>query len=183
MPNLSQTEKNMQTVIEVLKTELKNIHTGRASASLVEDIKVMSYGQPTPIKAIASISVPEATQVAIRPWSPDQIGAIELAIRESDLGVNPSNDGVTVRVNFPPLTEERRRDLVKKVKQIAEEARIELRNLRRHTQDELKKELDSGQATEDDKFKVTKDLDEMIGKFNNEVEEVIKLKEAEILKV
>lgn len=183
MPNLSQTEKNMQTVIEVLKAELKNIHTGRASASLVEDIKVMSYGQPTSIKAIASISVPEATQVAIRPWSPDQIGAIELAIRESDLGVNPNNDGVTVRVNFPPLTEERRRDLVKKVKQIAEEARIELRNLRRHTQDELKKELDSGQATEDDKFKVTKDLDEMIGKFNNEVEEVIKLKEAEILKV
>lgn len=183
MPNISQTEKNMKTVIEMFQAELKNIHTGRASATLVEDITVMSYGQPTPIKGIASISVPEATQVAIRPWSPDQIGAIETAIRESDLGVSPSNDGVTVRISFPPLTEERRRDLIKKVRQIAEEARIELRNLRRHTQDELKKELDAGQATEDDKFKITKDLDEIISKFNNQIEEIVKAKEVEILKV
>ncbi len=183
MLNLSQTEKNMQTVIEVLSAELKNIHTGRASASLVEDLTVMSYGAPTPIKSVASISVPEATQVAIRPWNTDELSAIETAIREADLGVSPSNDGVMIRVNFPPLTQERRQELVKKIKQIAEEARIELRNIRRKAQDELKKDFDAGEATEDDKFSINKKLDDMIGKYNDQVEEVIKAKEAEILKV
>lgn len=183
MINLSQTEKNMQIVIEVLAAELKNIHTGRASASLVEDLTVMSYGAPTPIKSVASISVPEATQVAIRPWNTDELNAIETAIREADLGVNPSNDGVMIRVNFPPLTAERRQELVKKIKQIAEEARIELRNIRRKAQDELKKDFDAGEATEDDKFNINKKLDEIIGKFNDKVEETLRIKEEEILKV
>lgn len=183
MLNLSQTEKNMATVIEVLTAELKNIHTGRASASLVEDLTVMSYGNPTPMKAVASISVPEATQVAIRPWNSDELSAIEAAIREADLGVNPSNDGVMVRVNFPPLTTERRQELVKKIKQIAEEARIELRNIRRRAQDELKKDFDAGEATEDDKFSINKKLDEMIARFNDKIEEILKVKEEEILKV
>lgn len=177
------TEQKMDKVIEILSDALKNIHTSRASTALVENIEVSAYGQNMAIKTMAQISIPEPTQIAIIPWNKDQLGAIETAIRESDLGVNPVNDGNAVRINLPPLNEERRLEVVKQVKKIAEEARVELRNLRHQAQDLLKKDIEADKATEDDKFKITKELDDLIGKYNGQIEDLTKRKESEIMTV
>lgn len=184
MPNLgSETESKMKVVIEVLANELKKVHIGRANTGLVENILVSAYGQPTPIKALANISVPEPNQIAITPWDKDQLGAIETAIRESELSLSLVNDGNAVRVTLPPMTEERRQELVRQINKMVEEARIELRNLRHEALEKLKKEVEAGEATEDDKYKITQELDELIKKYNDEADKIARDKEAEVMKV
>lgn len=173
----------MNEVLEVLKREFQTIHTGRASTSLVEGVKVMSYGQPSPLKAVAHITVPEPNQIAITPWDKDQLSAIETAIRDANLGLNPVNDGHAIRVTIPPLTEERRKELTKQLQRMAEDARIALRDARRDAQESTRKDVESNQATEDDKFAVTKELDALIADYNGRIEEALKAKEAEVLKV
>ena len=135
---LKDAEKRMGKAVEVLKGEFAGLRTGRASTVLVEDIKVDYYGTPVTIKQIAQIAVPEPTQITIQPWDTSVIPNIEKAIRESDLGVQPQRDGNIIRINLPPLTEERRRELVRKAGKLAEQARIAIRNVR----NEVMKELD-----------------------------------------
>ena len=184
MPNYIQDSKQkMQTVLEVLQNELKNVNIGRANTALLEGVTVSAYGQALAIKAMANISIPDARQIAITPWDKDQLGAIETAIRESDLGVNPINDGKTIRINLPPMTEERRKDLVKQVKRMGEEARIELRNLRRDAVDRLRGDAQKGEATEDDEYQFTEEIDKLIKAFNDQVESKIQEKEKEIMTV
>lgn len=173
-------KERMEEVLRRLTEAFGGIHTGRASTALVEKIEVSSYGQTMPLKAVASITVPEPTQIAITPWDKGQLVQIEAAIREADLGVGPVNDGNAIRLTFPPLNQERREQLVKQVRVIAEEARVALRTVR-HDQLELIKKDDA--STEDDKFQATKDFDKLIEEFNGKIEAAVKAKEAEILKV
>ncbi|MBI2589936.1 ribosome recycling factor [Candidatus Berkelbacteria bacterium] len=170
----------MKEVIEKFSGELAGIHTGRASTTLVEKIEVESYGQRLPLKAIATINVPEPTQIAIVPWDKGQLVQIEAAIRESDLSVNPTNDGQAVRINFPPMTQERRGELTKLVKKIGEEAKVALRTIRHDLLEEVKKDP---AATEDDKFSAIKDFDKLVEEHNLRVDQLVKDKEAQILKV
>lgn len=172
--------ERMAEVLQKLQEEFNGIHTGRASATLVEKVQVSSYGQQLPLKSVATITVPEANQIAITPWDKGQLVQIEAAIRESDLNVNPVNDGTAIRVTFPPMTAERREQLIKEVSKIAEEARVALRNVRHDQLDAVKKDPDS---TEDDKFTATKEFDKLIDEHNDKVEQLVKEKEAEIRKV
>ncbi|MGI6103214.1 MAG: ribosome recycling factor [Patescibacteria group bacterium] len=182
-PSVRTAKERMGEVLEKLDAALKAIHTGRASAALVENIPVMAYGQSTPVKAIAQLSVPEANQVAVTPWDPGQLTQIEAAIRESDLGVSPVSDGRTVRVIFPPMTTERRAQLTKELGKIAEEARVALRNVRHEALETIKRDVEQDEATEDDKFSVQKELDDLIKAKNDEVEALIQKKTVEIQQV
>ncbi|MBI4032308.1 ribosome recycling factor [Candidatus Berkelbacteria bacterium] len=172
--------ERMEEVIERLAEAFGGIHTGRASTALVEKIQVTSYGQSMPLKAVASITVPEPTQIAITPWDKGQLVQIEAAIREAEIGVSPVNDGNAIRLTFPPLTQERREQLVKQLKTIAEEARVALRTVRHEQLEAVKKDAET---TEDDKFQATKAFDKLIDEFNGKIEAAVKTKEAEILKV
>ena len=177
-PAVKQAAVRMDEVLLRLSEEFQKIHTGRANASLVEHVMVSNYGQLVPLKAVASLTIPEPNQIAITPWDKDQLGAIDTAIREAGLGLNPTNDGKSVRVTLPPLTQERRQDLIKQVNRIAEEARIALRDLRRDAVDQVRQDPES---TEDDKFDVTKELDDLIGQYNDKVELAVKAKEQDLL--
>jgi len=180
MKEVQTAKTRMDEVIQRLDEEFAGIHTGRASATLVEKIMVNSYGQMVPLKSVGSISVPESTQVAITPWDKGQLVQIEAAIRESDLGVNPVNDGNAIRVNFPAMTAERREQLVKEINKIAEEARVAMRGVRHEQLDAVKKDPAS---TEDDKFTATKEFDKLIEEYNGKVDGLVKAKEEEIRRV
>ncbi len=170
----------MAEVTSKLDEAFKGIHTGRASTTLVENIPVSSYGQTMPVKALASLTVPEPTQIAITPWDKGQLTQIEAAIRESDLSLSPINDGNAIRVTFPPMTAERRATLTKQVHKIAEEARIALRTLRHEALAAMKKSIAAETATDDDKFSLQKELDKLIEEANARVESLVKTKEVEI---
>ncbi len=179
-PSVREATTRMDEVLSKLGEEFQKIHTGRANPSLVEHVQVLSYGQPTPLKGVASITVPESNQIAITPWDKDMLGAIDTAIRDAGLGLNPVNDGNAVRITLPPLTQERRQELTKQVGKIAEEGRIALRDVRREAVDQVRGDAE---ATEDDKFEVTKQLDDLIGSYNGKVEAMVKAKEQELLTV
>lgn len=176
-------EKKMKEIIQVLEEALKRIHTGRANTGLVENILVPYYGQQMAIKAMANLAIPEASQIVITPWDAGQLNAIEVAIREAQLGLNPGNDGRSIRISLPPLTAERREQLIKQVKATGEEARIELRNVRHDALERAKRDFEAGLATEDDKFAAIKRFDESITKHNQQVGDLIQAKEEELLKV
>jgi ribosome recycling factor len=178
--NIRQLEQEMGRVIDKLREELGKLRTGRANASLVESITVSYYGTPTPLKQMASISVPESSMVQIQPWDKSSLGEIEKAVRDSGKGLNATNDGNSVRVTLPPLTEERRQDLIKMVHAQAEETRVALRNLRHRQWEEVLANVKAGQATEDDKYRGEKDLNDLIGKFNKQIEELVANKEKDI---
>lgn len=175
-----QAKSRMDEVIQKLDEAFKGIHTGRASTTLVENIQVSSYGQSMPVKGLASLTIPEPSQIAITPWDKGQLSQIEAAIRDSDLGVGPVNDGNAIRVTFPPMTAERREALKKQVHKIAEEARIALRNLRHEALDSIKKAIAAETATDDDKFSLQKELDKLIEDYNGKIEGLVKGKETEI---
>lgn len=180
MKEVDLAKTRMNEVIARLDEEFAGIHTGRASTTLVEKITVNSYGQMVPIKSIASLSVPEPTQVAITPWDKGQLVQIEAAIRESDLGINPTNDGHAIRLVFPSMTAERREQLVKELHKIAEEARVAMRNVRHEQLEVVKKDPAS---TEDDKFDAIKQFDKLIEEYNGKVDALVKAKEEEIRRV
>ncbi len=176
-------DKRMKKSTDVLKTEFHGLRTGRASTILVEDIKVDYYGTITPIKQLAQISVPEATQIAIQPWDISVVPNIEKAIRNSDLGAQPQTDGNVIRINLPPLTEERRKEMVKKAGKMAEQARIAIRNIRHEIMkdiDNLKKE---GGISEDEIKKLKDELQKTTDKHIKQIDELLKKKEEEILTV
>lgn len=180
---LKDAEKRMKKAVEVLKGEFAGLRTGRASTVLVEDIKVDYYGSTVTVKQIAQISVPEANQIVIQPWDVSVIPNVEKAIRESDLGVQPQRDGNVIRIILPPLTEERRKELVKKAGKLAEQARIAIRNVRHEIIKELDKLKKEGGYSEDDIKRAKEELQKITDKFTKEVDNLLKKKEEEILTI
>lgn len=177
------TVERMEGAIEALKKEFGSIRTGRASLTLLEGIMVDYYGALTPLQQLASLGVPESRQIAIQPWEKRIIPEIEKAIMKSDLGLTPTNDGKIVRINIPPLTEERRKQLVKVVRKKAEEARIAIRNIRRDSNEELKKLEKDKHLSEDDAKKSHDEIQKLTDSYISKVDEVLKHKENEIMEV
>ena len=180
---LSATEHKMIRAVEILERDLQGIRTGRASTSLVEHIVAEAYGSPMAINQLAGISVPEAHQIVIQPWDRGVLGAIEKAITKSDIGLVPNVDGSVIRLNIPPLTEERRKDLVKQIHKRMEEARVEIRNLRREAAEQLKKEEHEGTVGEDEARRELEQLQRITDKHVGDVDHVGAAKEQEILEV
>jgi ribosome recycling factor len=176
-------EEKMTKALEVAREEFTTIRAGRASATVFIKILVDYYGTPTPIQQVASIQTPEARLAVVTPFDKSALGAVERAIRDSDLGVNPSNDGNVIRVPFPQLTEERRKEYVKVAKAKAEDSRISLRNIRRHAKETLEKLAKDGDVGKDDVARAEKALEELTSKFVNSIDELLKNKEAELLEV
>jgi len=176
-------ESDLEKAIEHLKTEMGKIRTGRANPSMVEDLLVDYYGTKTPMKQIASINTPEPRMIVIQPWDKGALTAIETAIRESDLNLNPNNDGVLVRVNIPMLTEDRRKDMVKILNQKTEDGRIVVRSIREEIWKEIQDSQRDGKISEDDKFKGKDKLQEIVDEYNKKIEDIRTKKEAEIMTV
>ncbi|MEU5840324.1 ribosome recycling factor [Rhodococcus sp. NPDC047139] len=180
---LFEAEEKMEKAVTVARDDLGGIRTGRANPGMFNRIVVDYYGSPTPITQIASINVPEARMVIVKPYEASQLNAIETAIRNSDLGVNPTNDGNIIRISVPQLTEERRRELVKQAKAKGEDAKVAVRNVRRKAMEELGRIQKDGEAGEDDVNRAEKELDKTTAKYVGQIDELIKHKEAELMEV
>jgi ribosome recycling factor len=176
-------EEKMEKAVAVARDELASIRTGRANPGMFSRVSVDYYGTPTPITQLSSINVPEARLVVIKPYEAGQLRNIEDAIRNSDLGVNPTNDGNVIRVAIPPLTEERRRDLVKQARAKGEEAKVSIRNIRRKAMEELNRIKKDGEAGEDEVSRAEKDLDKTTHNYTAQIDELVKHKEGELLEV
>lgn len=180
---IEQTKEKMAKTIQVYTRELASIRAGRASAALLDKITVDYYGTPTPINQMAGISTPEARLLTIQPYDKSILGDIEKAIMKSDLGITPTNDGNLIRIAIPALTEERRKDLVKQVKKEAEEAKVNIRNVRRDGNDDLKKLEKAGEITEDDLRGYTEEIQKITDANIEKIDAITKDKEKEILEV
>ena len=180
---LFEAEEKMEKAVHVAREELGGLRSGRATPAAFARLVVDYYGAPTPIPQMASVNIPEARMAVIKPYDASQLGAIEKAIRDSDLGVNPTDDGSIIRVVFPQLTEERRRDLVKVAKHKGEEAKVSIRSIRRHAKDGLDKLVKDGETGEDDVHRAEGELEKLTAKYVAHVDEVVKAKEAELLEV
>jgi ribosome recycling factor len=176
-------EEKMEKAVAVARDDLASIRTGRANPGMFSRISIDYYGASTPITQLSSINVPEARMVVIKPYEANQLRAIEDAIRNSDLGVNPSNDGNIIRVAIPQLTEERRRDLVKQAKSKGEDAKVSVRNIRRKAMEELARIKKDGDAGEDEVTRAEKDLDKTTHQYTAQIDELVKVKEGELLEV
>ncbi|MDR2049484.1 MAG: ribosome recycling factor [Treponema sp.] len=176
-------EERMKKTISSLKEGYAALRTGRASASLFDKIRVEYYGEKTPLNQVANISSPEARLIVIQPWDKALIGEIEKAILSSELSLNPSNDGKVIRISIPPLTEERRKELVKLAKNQAEQSRVAVRNIRRDGNEELKKSLKDGELTEDEESKASEELQKVTDSYITKINQVLEEKEAEIMEV
>lgn len=179
-PVVREARERMGKTLEVLRQELGKVHTGRANPALLEDIRVDYYGVPTPLRQLANIVAPDPDLLVVRPFDKTQIGAIEKAIRAADLGLNPQNDGQLIRIKVPRLSEERRNELAKIVAKKAEEAKIALRNIRRELKERLEQEKKEGKLSEDDFFRLQKELDQITADFNKKVEELAEKKTEEM---
>jgi ribosome recycling factor len=180
---LSAAEHKMARAVEAMERDFQGIRTGRASTSLVERIHVDYYGTQTPLNQLAGISVPEAHQIVIQPWDRGVLGAIEKAIIKSDIGLNPQVDGTVVRLNIPPLTEERRKEIVRVVHKRMEEARVEIRNLRREAPDSLKREEREGDVGADEAHRQHDQVQRLTDRFIGDVDRLGGAKEEEVLAV
>ena len=180
---LLEAEDKMDKAVDNAKEEFGAVRTGRAAPSMFNKIFVEYYGAMTPLPQLASISVPEARMAVIKPYDISQINALEKAIRDSDLGVNPGNDGSVIRVVFPQLTQERRKELVKVARHKGEGAKVAIRNIRRKTKDELDRIAKDGEAGEDDVTRAEKELESVTARYVGQVDELMKHKEAELLEV
>jgi ribosome recycling factor len=180
---LLEAEEKMEKAVDVAKEEFGSIRTGRATPSMFGKIMIDYYGAMTPLPQLASISVPEARMAVVKPYDGSQLAVLEKAIRDSDLGVNPSNDGTLIRVNFPQLTEERRRELVKVAKHKGEDAKVSIRNIRRKAKEELDRIVKDGESGEDEGRRAEKELDEVTARYVHHIDELMKHKEAELLEV
>ncbi len=179
----SKAESRMKKSLAALNDDFSAIRTGRASASLFDKISVDYFGTATPLNQVATISIPEARLVVIQPWDRNIIGEIEKAILKSELSLNPSNDGKIIRIAIPPLTEERRKELVKMAKSTAENSKVAIRNIRRDANDELKKKLKKSEITEDEEKQGTDDIQKMTDKYVAEISKTLEAKEKEIMEI
>ncbi|MFZ5871387.1 MAG: ribosome recycling factor [Actinomycetota bacterium] len=180
---LLEAEEKMDKAIEVAKEDFAAIRTGRANPAMFAKITVEYYGSPTPLQQLASFQTPEARTVLITPYDRSSMGAIEKALRDSDLGVNPANDGNVIRVILPQLTEERRRDYIRLARHKAEEARVSIRNIRRRAKEELDRIARDGEAGEDEVTRAEKELEQVTRKHVDSVDDLLKHKESELLEV
>jgi ribosome recycling factor len=178
---LLDTEERMEKAIAKLKGDLAGIRTGRANPGLVDSLRVEVYGSPTPIKAIASVGAPEATQIVIRPFDPGTLKDIEKAVQASGLGLNPQNDGRLIRINVPPLSTEVRRKLVSRIRELAEEAKVAVRNVRRDANKSADQEQKDKVITEDDRDQVKEDIQELTKKFEGIASDSAAAKETEVM--
>jgi ribosome recycling factor len=180
---IKEARPRMEAVLDDVRRKLATVRTGRAAVSLLDNVMVEYYGTPTPLSQMASVHVPEPQMLTVQPWDQTQLGAIEKAIRAADLGLNPSNDGKLVRIPIPPLTEERRKQLAKQVHEIAEEHRTAVRNIRRDSNDRLKKLLKDKTISEDAERDGLEEVQKMTNNYIGKVDELMKTKEVEILSV
>lgn len=176
-------EERMKKSLNALEEEFSSLRTGRASTALFERIKVDYYGTPTPLNQVATVSVPESRLVVIQPWDKGALSAIERAIQTSELSVNPNNDGKVIRINIPPLTEERRKELVKVAKGSAEQSRVAVRNIRRDANDELKKAQKAGELSEDEEKRGADEIQKLTDSYIRKVDDILSAKEKEIMEV
>ena len=181
--SLFEAEEKMEKAVEVAKERFAGIRTGRAHPGMFQKLLVDYYGAPTPLQQLASFQTPEARTIIISPFDKSSMHAIEKAIQQADLGVNPSNDGNIIRCVMPALTEERRKEYIKMAKHEAEDARVAVRNVRRHSMDHLKKAQKDGEISEDDLSRAEKALDATTKKFVESIDDLLKHKEAELLEV
>ncbi len=179
----SKAESKMKKSLAALNDEFSAIRTGRASSALFEKINVDYFGTATPLNQVATISIPEARLVVIQPWDRNIIGEIEKAIQKSELSLNPSNDGKVIRISIPHLTEERRKELVKTAKSIAENSKVAIRNIRRDANDDLKKKQKKSEITEDDEKHGIDDIQKMTDKYVAEISKALDAKEKEIMEI
>jgi ribosome recycling factor len=176
-------EEKMSKAIDVVKDDFSGIRTGRANPGMFTKLVVEYYGAPTPLQQLASFQIPEARTVLVTPYDKSSMPAIERALRESDLGVNPNSDGTTIRLNLPQLTEERRRDYIKLARGKAEDGRISVRNIRRRAKEELDRIVKDGEAGEDEVNRAEKELEALTRRHVDEIDELLRGKEAELLEV
>ena len=179
----TKTQEKMDKALQALRNELTNIRTGRATPSLLEQVKVDYYGAPTPVTQVANVSVPEPRMIVIQPWDRSLLKTIEKAIMTSDLGLNPNNDGTVIRLNLPLLTEERRKELVKVVNKKGEASRVEIRNIRRDFNDAVKKQVKAKEITEDDAKDATDFSQKLTDKYTKKIDDVLAQKEKEVMAV
>lgn len=177
------TEERMKKSIDALDREYKSVRAGRANAAVLDRVNVDYYGVPTPVQQMAAISIPEPRTLLIQPWDKSTLKEIEKAILTSEIGINPQNDGTCIRLNFPPLTEERRKEIVKDVRKKGEDAKVAVRNQRRDALDKLKGLKKSNTITEDDEANGEKKIQNLTDKFCKEVDELAALKEKEIMEI
>jgi len=175
--------EKMEKSVEAFRNELAKVRTGRASLALLDGIMVDAYGSAMPMNQVGTLTIPESRSIAIQPWDPQVLGAIEKAILKSDIGLTPVNDGKIIRLNIPQLTEERRKELVKLVKKIAEEFRVAIRNVRREAIDLLKKQKKDKDISEDDLFKLQDDAQSETDDYIAQIDEITAAKEKEVMDV
>jgi ribosome recycling factor len=180
---LFEAEEKMESAVEHAKEEFAAIRTGRATPAMFSKIVVDYYGAPTPVTQMASVGVPEPRMVIVKPYDASQLGPIERAIRDSDLGVNPNNEGTQLRIHLPQMTEERRREMIKVARSKAEEGRVAIRNVRRKAKEELDRLVKDGETGEDDGRRAEKELDDLTHRYVTNVDELVKHKETELLEV
>jgi ribosome recycling factor len=180
---LFEAEEKMEKAVHVARDELGGLRTGRANAPTFAPPVVDYYGAPTPIPQMATVNIPEPRMAIIKPYDASQLSAIERAIRDSDLGVNPTDDGQIIRIVFPQLTEERRKDLVKVARGKGEDAKVSIRSIRRHAKDALDKLAKDGETGEDDVHRAEQELEKLTGRYTAQVDEHVKAKEAELLEI
>jgi len=173
----------MQKSVETFKSELSKVRTGRASVSLLDGISVDAYGSMLPMNQVATVTIPESRMIAVQPWDPQMIPAIEKAILKSNIGLAPASDGKVIRLNIPQLTEERRKELVKQVRKVSEEFKVAIRNIRREAIDILKKQKKDKEISEDDLFKLQDDAQAETDKYVKQIDEVTDHKETEMMEV
>ena len=180
---LKDTESKMQKAVESLKRDFSKLRTGRASTTLLDGLKIDYYGTPTPVSQVASVATPDARTITIQPWDKQAFGLIEKAIKASDLGLNPVNDGKLLRISMPPLTEERRKDLVKLAKKYTEESKVAIRNIRRDGNEGLKKLEKDGEISEDDLRKGQEDIQKLTDSYVAKTDKVLAEKDKEIMEI
>jgi ribosome recycling factor len=180
---LREAEQKMSKAVVVAKDDFSSIRTGRANPAMFNKILADYYGSPTPVNQLASFHAPEPSLMVVTPYDKGALAGIERAIRDSDLGVNPVDDGTVIRIAFPPLTEERRKEFIKVAKHKAEDARVSLRNIRRHAKDELDRLQKDGEVGEDDVRRAEKQLDDVTHKYTGQIDDLLKHKESELLEV
>lgn len=183
MEVIERLKAKMESSVEAFKRELTKIRTGRASLSLLDDVKVDAYGSTLPLNQVGTITIPESRQIVIQPWDPQMLPHIEKAIMASDLGLTPVNDGKVIRLNIPQLTEERRRELVKQVKKVAEEFRVAIRNVRREANDTFKKMKKDKDISEDEMFRLQEEAQKATDAFIKQIDEIAAGKEKEVMEV
>lgn len=180
---IDELNEKMDGSVDTYKRELTKIRTGRASLALLDGIKVSAYGSMLPMDQVGTMTIPESSMIAIKPWDPQMIAPIEKAILSSDLGLTPANDGNVIRLTIPPLTEDRRKELVKQVKKIGEEFKVAIRNIRRDANETLKKQKKDKEISEDDMFRLQEDAQKATDSFIKAIDDIAANKEKEVMEV